>query len=177
MKNQGKSKDQGKPKAPVAKAPVVAPPPPPIVKPAVVASSGSLSLYADGSIGSGDIEGYNAGYSGSGQKVYGFFFADSEAVFPQITSTPAMFANVRYNVANVNSPMSQASGPLGWMQGYSASLKADGHGFDPKSVKALRGTLATRAKTSDIPAIIESARAAGQFFIQVEQGASGQAFP
>jgi hypothetical protein len=151
----------------------VAPPPGPIVKPAVVATSGDLSLYADGSIGSAAVDAYNKGYSGPGQLVYGFYFNDARAVFPQISTDPVMSANVAYNYSNVYSPIS----PGDAAQGYSASLNPDGHGFDRKSVTAIRGTLALRASTTDIPALLDSWKAAGYYPVQVEQGASGKAFP
>lgn len=158
---------------------VVAPPPAAIVKPAVIATSGSLRLYADASIGSDDLDAYCAGYSGPGQLCYGLFLGDAEQVFPQINDDPALLANVEYNRAAVYGPLGMATATFGaGIQGCSAAFgdRSKGHVYAPGSIHAIRGTLALRADSVDIPRLLDTWKAQGYYPVQVEQGASGTAF-
>lgn len=146
----------------------------PIVKPAVVDTLGNLTLYADGSIGSGLIAAYAAEFKGPGNPYYGFVFRDSETVFPQIKDDPNMHGLVAASKAalwDIGKLGGAASAFGAVAQGRFATPNPDGGFLNDGKAHAVRGVAAVNANTADIPALIETWRKAGYYPIQVEQGA------
>lgn len=148
---------------------------PPIVVPEVIATHGTVHLYADGSVWSDELEAYAAGYTGKAEKCYGLFFEDTKAVFG-ITkdSNPVAYGNIEANRAQTHSPFAVG---YNWhagqvMQGVQAALKPDGM-LGPSS--ALRGTLSTRLNVADIPAIIAAWKSASPPYYptQIDASTSG----
>jgi hypothetical protein len=142
------------------------PGPPPVVYPTQVDRKDDLVLYSDGSVGAQAFEDYFKSYTGTGHLIHNFFFTDNDQAFQ---TNPAQAANIAYNRANVYGPLGQMITSVdGMLQGFSASFDARGH-FDPKSVRGLDYSRASRESVSKIPDILAVWKATGYFPTVVEQ--------